>query len=195
MSVAFRFRAFFASPAAPVAPVAPVGGLPALCLGAVVAASLGLGGCEATQPATPPATPSATASADAPAAAGQVDEAVDVLSRTVPILRGTAAANGAPALYALMLVDQPGVLPEGVVGTLKPDFEREAVIFLGMGEQKSEGYGVRITGVEQRGNELTVAATFDRPQGEATGDATTPWSAVVVPRVDGVSGPLLSDFR
>lgn len=188
MSVAFRFRASFASP---VAPVAPVGGLPALCLGAVVAASLGLGGCEATQPATPPATPSA----DAPAAAGQVDEAVDALSRTVPILRGTAAANGAPALYALMLVDQPGVLPEGVVGTLKPDFEREAVIFLGMGEQKSEGYGVRITGVEQRGNELTVAATFDRPEGEATGDATTPWSAVVVPRVDGVSGPLLSDFR
>lgn len=188
MSVAFRFRASFASP---VAPVAPVGGLPALCLGAVVAASLGLGGCEATQPATPPATPSA----EAPAAAGQVDEPVDALSRTVPIQRGTAAANGAPALYALMLVDQPGVLPEGVVGTLKPDFERETVIFLGMGEQKSEGYGVRITGVEQCGNELTVAATFDRPEGEATGDATTPWSAVVVPRVDGVSGPLLSDFR
>ena len=89
----------------------------------------------------------------------------------------------------------PADLPAPVTNALKPDFGSESVIFLGMGEMPGEGFGTRITGVRRSGNELTVEADFDKPSGTPDGGATTPWSAVVIPKQEGVSGPLLSDFR
>ncbi len=108
-------------------------------------------------------------------------------SGPVPILRMTSAANGAPTAYTLMLVEAAGTLPDAVTGALKPDFDTESIVFVGMGEQAGEGYGATIDGVSRAGDELTVSAEFTRPDGEAEGAATTPWAAVVIPKQPGVS--------
>jgi len=130
-------------------------------------------------------------SQEAPAVAG--DAAREVVP--VPVLRMTADDHGAPPVYTLMLVEEAGTLPSAVTDALKPDFATESVVFLGMGRQDGEGFGTRITGLTREGDELTVAATFERPDGDAAGEPTTPWSAVVIPRQAGLAGPLLSDFR
>ena len=112
----------------------------------------------------------------------------------VPILRGTSDANGAPRAYTLVLIEDAGSLPGPIADLLRPDFGSESVVFLGMGEQAGGGFGARITGVERVGDELVVSADFQRPEGEPAGGATTPWSAVVIPRQGGLSMPLLSNF-
>ena len=116
-------------------------------------------------------------------------------SSEVQLLRRTDDINGSPNLYTLVLINDTGSLPAPVAAALRPDFGSESVIFLGMGQQAGEGFAARITGVSRVGDDLTVSAEFTHPSGAIGGGETTPWSAVVVPKQEGVAMPLLSDFR
>ncbi|BAM04712.1 hypothetical protein PSMK_25530 [Phycisphaera mikurensis NBRC 102666] len=154
----------------------------------LVAVSLALAGCGSTPAPAAEGVPHRD-----PASAGVAD--ADATPREVPILRRTAASNGSPALYTLILIENPDELPGPVADALKPDFDNEAVVFFGMGEQPGPGYAAEITSVRRTGSELTVAADVRRPEEAVGGDPTTPWSAVVIERQPGVTMPLLSDFN
>ena len=146
-----------------------------------------LSGCGSTPEPAQEVEPSAV---NAPAAARVI---ADV---EVPILRRTGDANGSPRVYTLVLIEDASDLPGPVGDALKPDFDTEAVVFLGMGEQAGTGYGTQITGVHRTADELVVSADFEKPADgvEASGEPTTPWSAVVIPKQEGLTMPLLSDF-
>lgn len=185
----FKHRSLFrATPPMPTLAATAAG-----CLVAVLTLpGCGTTGASAPEPEDVPHRDPAAGDA-VPTASDAAAEAAEAAE--VPILRRTAAANGAPVLYSLVLIDEAGELPGPVADALRPDFETESVVFLGMGEQPGPGYAAEITGVRRAGDELTVAAEMQRPEEATPGERTTPWSAVVIPRQDGVSPTLLSDFH
>jgi hypothetical protein len=67
------------------------------------------------------------------------------------------------------------------------DFEKESVLFVALGQKRSGGFSIEITGIDQSGGKtnILVRAQAPKPGGMQLQAITSPFHIVAVPRVTG----------
>ncbi len=104
----------------------------------------------------------------------------------VEILRQTAGSDEAFARIGDYLLNAAGDSAANLE-TLAPNYQTETVIVVALGEVPTGGYGVNITGVQKKGDQLFVQFTVSQPAADAvtTQALTYPYAAVAVPKTTG----------
>lgn len=102
----------------------------------------------------------------------------------VAILRQTAGSDEAFAKIGGYLLNAAGD-SKAALTDLAPNYETESVIVVALGEVPTGGYGVTITGVQKKGDDIYVQFTTSEPTGAATQVISYPYAAVAVPKTTG----------
>ena len=147
----------------------------------------------ASQPAAPASPPASQPAQQQPAApAKPTPPAVPTPPSTAPqsstvsfttIARGQQ--SGVDARSAVLIQDEARLKAQGIRPQQAVDFNRESVVAVYMGEQKTGGYSVEITSVKLEGGKLVVTVKQNRPSPGAmvTQALTQPYHAVKIPKV------------
>lgn len=102
----------------------------------------------------------------------------------VAILRQSAGSDEAFAKIGGHLLNAAGD-SKATLGDLAPNYETESVIVVALGEVPTGGFGVKITGVQKKGDDIFVQFTTSEPTGAATQVISYPFAAVAVPKTTG----------
>lgn len=102
----------------------------------------------------------------------------------VAILRQASGNDQAFAKIGGYLLNAAGDSAANL-GDLAPNYETESVIVVALGEVPTGGFGVTITGVQKKGEDVFVQFTTSEPTGITTQVISYPYAAAVVPKTTG----------
>jgi hypothetical protein len=156
------------APTSPAQTVQPVASQPAVAQPAT------------TQPASPAQSPAPTPVKPQQPAVPATPQPVAVPFTSV----SKGYYSGHPERGAVLVTDEAGMRSLGIQSTQQVDFQQDALLVVFMGEQRTGGYSVEVTGVRQEGARLTVTVKQTRPGPGAivTQALTQPYHAVRIPK-------------
>lgn len=102
----------------------------------------------------------------------------------VAILRESTGNDAAFAKIGGHLLNAAGDTTASL-GDLNPNYETESVIVVALGEVPTGGFGVMITGVQKKGENIFVQFKTSEPGDVATQVISYPYAAVVIPKATG----------